>query len=83
MFQAQCDAQMDTLTSEQASRLVSQLGLGQIYTVLQGNPQKPLSSQTPVMDALNISSFVVSLPRVSYFLIILQPLKYIFLFLFS
>lgn len=36
-LQAQCDAQIDALTSEQASSLVANLNLGQIYTVLQSN----------------------------------------------
>lgn len=34
-LQAQCDAQIDTLTSEQASSLVANLNLGPIYTLLQ------------------------------------------------
>ncbi|ETN67849.1 component of oligomeric golgi family complex [Anopheles darlingi] len=36
-LRAQSDAQIDTLTSEQASSLVANLNLGPIYTVLQGN----------------------------------------------
>lgn len=36
-LQAQCDAQIDTLTSEQASSLVSNLNLGPIYTLLQSS----------------------------------------------
>lgn len=34
-LQAQCDAQIDTLTSEQASSLVANLNLSPIYTLLQ------------------------------------------------
>lgn len=36
-LQAQSDAQLDTLTSEQASSLVANLNLGPIYTVLQSS----------------------------------------------
>lgn len=36
-LQAQCDAQIDTLTSEQASSLVANLNLGPIYTILQSS----------------------------------------------
>lgn len=36
-LQAQCDAQIDTLTSEQASSLVANLNLGPIYTLLQSS----------------------------------------------
>lgn len=58
-LQAQCDAQMDTLTSEQASTLVAHLSLGPIYTILQGHHSKPLSS-IPAMNPSNISTFAVS-----------------------
>lgn len=57
--QAQCDAQIDTLTSEQASALVGHLNLGPIYTVLQGNPLKPLS-KLPAMDATKLTGVSVS-----------------------
>lgn len=39
-LQAQSEAQMDTLTSEQASSLVANLNLGPIYTILQNNQNK-------------------------------------------
>jgi len=39
-LQAQSDAQIDTLTSEQASSLVANLNLGPIYTILQSNSAK-------------------------------------------
>nr|XP_012220146.1 PREDICTED: conserved oligomeric Golgi complex subunit 6 [Linepithema humile] len=55
-LQAQSDAQIDTLTSEQASSLVAHLNLGSIYTILQGREQGPLSS-IPGMDALSIKEF--------------------------
>lgn len=59
VFQAQSDAQIDTLTSEQASSLVAHLNLGSIYTILQGHEQGPLSS-VPGMDALSVKEFTVS-----------------------
>ncbi|KYN04213.1 PREDICTED: conserved oligomeric Golgi complex subunit 6 [Cyphomyrmex costatus] len=55
-LQAQSDAQIDTLTSEQASSLVAHLNLGSIYTILQGRDQGPLSS-IPGMDALSVKEF--------------------------
>lgn len=39
-LQAQSDAQIDTLTSEQASSLVANLNLGPIYTILQSSTTK-------------------------------------------
>ncbi|BFG06287.1 conserved oligomeric Golgi complex subunit 6 [Drosophila madeirensis] len=39
-LQGQSDAQLDTLTSEQASSLVANLNLGPIYTILQSNQSK-------------------------------------------
>ncbi|KAL1513781.1 hypothetical protein ABEB36_003145 [Hypothenemus hampei] len=42
-LQAQSDAQIDTLTSEQASSLVANLSLGPIYTILQDHSHGPLS----------------------------------------
>lgn len=50
---------MDTLTSEQASSLVAHLGLGAIYTALQGAPQKPYS-RLPTFDSGHISAIAVS-----------------------
>lgn len=58
IFQAQSDAQIDTLTSEQASSLVAHLNLGSIYTILQGHEQGPLSS-IPGMDPLSVKEFTV------------------------
>lgn len=55
-LQAQSDAQIDTLTSEQASSLVANLNLGPIYTILQGRDQGPLSS-IPGMDPLSVKEF--------------------------
>ncbi|OXU30760.1 hypothetical protein TSAR_013226 [Trichomalopsis sarcophagae] len=55
-LQAQSDAQIDTLTSEQASSLVAHLNLGPIYTILQSHYQGPLSS-IPGMDPLSIKEF--------------------------
>ncbi|XP_060811125.1 conserved oligomeric Golgi complex subunit 6 [Bombus pascuorum] len=55
-LQAQSDAQIDTLTSEQASSLVAHLNLGPIYTILQGHEQGPLSS-IPGMDPLSVKEF--------------------------
>ena len=58
VFKAQSDAQIDTLTSEQASSLVAHLNLGPIYTILQGKDRGPLSS-IPGMDPLSIKEFTV------------------------
>ncbi|XP_015521577.1 conserved oligomeric Golgi complex subunit 6 [Neodiprion lecontei] len=55
-LQAQADAQLDTLTSEQASSLVANLNLGPIYTILQGREQGPLSL-IPGMDPLSVKEF--------------------------
>lgn len=51
-LQAQCDAQIDTLTSEYASSLVANLNLGTIYTVLQSNSSK--------IDINHLKVFMVS-----------------------
>ena len=51
-LRAQSDAQIDTLTSEQASSLVANLNLGPIYTVLQGNASQ--------IDQRHLQTFVVS-----------------------
>lgn len=57
-LQAQSDAQLDTLTSEQASSLVANLSLGPIYTILQDNSHGPLSG-VPGMEPSNIRNFAV------------------------
>lgn len=59
-LQAQSDAQIDTLTSEQASSLVANLSLGPIYTILQDQSHGPLSS-IPGMEPSNLKKFLVSL----------------------
>ncbi|KAJ1525454.1 hypothetical protein ONE63_010265 [Megalurothrips usitatus] len=59
-LQAQTDAQLDTLTSEQASSLVANLNLGPIYTILQETSRGPLSS-IPGMDAASLKHFLVKL----------------------
>lgn len=51
-LQAQSDAQIDTLTSEQASSLVANLNLGPIYTLLQ--------SPSTNIDVTNLNAFMVS-----------------------
>lgn len=58
-LQAQSDAQIDTLTSEQASSLVANLSLGPIYTILQDSSHGPLS-QIPGMEPSNLRLFLVS-----------------------
>ncbi|KFM60114.1 Conserved oligomeric Golgi complex subunit 6, partial [Stegodyphus mimosarum] len=62
MLQAQIDAHLDTLVSEQASTVVGQLGLGALYTSLQDFQPKhgPLSS-LPGCDALAIQAAVKKL----------------------
>jgi len=50
---------MDTLTSGQASSLVAHLGLGAIYTTLQGEAQKPLS-RLPAFETQLITTIHVS-----------------------
>lgn len=50
-LQGQSDAQIDTLTSEQASSLVANLSLGPIYTLLQ--------SPTPNIDVNTLTAFMV------------------------
>uniref|UniRef100_A0A8W7P5C6 Conserved oligomeric Golgi complex subunit 6 n=1 Tax=Anopheles coluzzii TaxID=1518534 RepID=A0A8W7P5C6_ANOCL len=54
-LRAQSDAQIDTLTSEQASSLVANLNLGPIYTVLQGNASQ--------IDQRHLQTFVVKLEQ--------------------
>lgn len=58
-LQAQSDAQIDTLTSEQASSLVANLSLGPIYTILQDHSQGPLSF-IPGMEPSNLKKILVS-----------------------
>lgn len=56
-LQAQSEAQIDTLTSEQASYLVANLNLGPIYTILQEKASGPLSS-IPGMDTSSLKTFL-------------------------
>lgn len=57
-LQAQSDAQIDTLTSEQASNLVANLNLGPIYTILQDSSHGALSG-IPGMEPSNLKNFLV------------------------
>ncbi|KAB0796642.1 hypothetical protein PPYR_10703 [Photinus pyralis] len=59
-LQAQSDAQLDTLTSEQASSLVANLNLGPIYTILQDHAHAPLSG-IPGMEPGNLRNFLSKL----------------------
>ncbi|XP_068085957.1 conserved oligomeric Golgi complex subunit 6 [Anabrus simplex] len=59
-IQAQSDAQLDTLASEQASSLVANLNLGAIYTILQEHERGSLSS-VPGMEPENVKKFVTKL----------------------
>lgn len=59
-LQAQMDAHLDTLVSEQASTIVGQLGLGALYNTLQEPCQGPLSS-LPGCDALAVQAAVKKL----------------------
>ncbi|CAK1549992.1 unnamed protein product [Leptosia nina] len=56
-LQAQSEAQIDTLTSEQASFLVANLIMGPIYTILQDKVNGPLSA-IPGMDPASLKSFL-------------------------
>lgn len=56
-LQAQSEAQVDTLTSEQASFLVANLNLGPIYTILQEKISGPLSA-IPGMDTATLKTFL-------------------------
>lgn len=56
-LQAQSEAQIDTLTSEQASYLVANLNLGPIYTILQEKINGPLSA-IPGMDTSTLKTFL-------------------------
>jgi hypothetical protein len=57
-LKAQSDAQLDTLTSEQASSLVANLNLGSIYTLLQEQGKGALSS-IPGMEPTGLKNFLV------------------------
>lgn len=59
-LQGMSDAQLDTLTSEQASSLVANLNLASIYTILQDQKSEPLSN-VPGMEPIQLKKFVVSL----------------------
>ncbi|KAK4876961.1 hypothetical protein RN001_009467 [Aquatica leii] len=59
-LQAQSDAQVDTLTSEQASSLVANLNLGPIYTILQDHSHSPLSG-IPGMEPTNLRNILAKL----------------------
>ncbi|XP_021917811.1 conserved oligomeric Golgi complex subunit 6 isoform X2 [Zootermopsis nevadensis] len=59
-LQAQSDAQLDTLTSEQASSLVANLNLGSIYTILQEQGKGALSS-VPGMEPTGLKNFLSKL----------------------
>ncbi|XP_050361559.1 conserved oligomeric Golgi complex subunit 6 [Nymphalis io] len=56
-LQAQSEAQIDTLTSEQASFLVANLNMGPIYTILQEKIDGPLSA-IPGMDTNSLKTFL-------------------------
>lgn len=56
-LQAQSEAQIDTLTSEEASYLVANLNLGPIYTILQEKISGPLSA-IPGMDTATLKTFL-------------------------
>ncbi|XP_047545261.1 conserved oligomeric Golgi complex subunit 6 [Vanessa atalanta] len=56
-LQAQSEAQVDTLTSEQASFLVANLNMGPIYTILQEKIDGPLSA-IPGMDTNSLKTFL-------------------------
>ncbi|XP_063617541.1 conserved oligomeric Golgi complex subunit 6 [Cydia splendana] len=56
-LQAQSEAQIDTLTSEQASFLVANLNLGPIYTILQEKTSGPISA-IPGMDTATLKMFL-------------------------
>lgn len=58
-LQAQADAQIDNLTSEQASSLVARLNIGPIYTILQDARKEPLSV-IPGMEPKILQQFFVS-----------------------
>ncbi|XP_076347341.1 conserved oligomeric Golgi complex subunit 6 [Tachypleus tridentatus] len=62
MLQAQLDAHMDTLVSEQASHIVSHLGMGALYSALQEyQPKQGPLSAFPGCDAFAVQSAVSKL----------------------
>uniref|UniRef100_A0A1I8NN97 Conserved oligomeric Golgi complex subunit 6 n=1 Tax=Stomoxys calcitrans TaxID=35570 RepID=A0A1I8NN97_STOCA len=67
-LQAQSEAQIDTLTSEQASSLVANLQLGPIYTILQTNQSQIESNLLKIfmnkMDAFLQMPDVLLLPQI-------------------
>lgn len=71
-LQAQSEAQMDTLTSEQASSLVANLNLGPIYTILQNNQNKIEANLLKIfmnkMDAFLEMPDVLLLPQIQLLL---------------
>ncbi|XP_055531100.1 conserved oligomeric Golgi complex subunit 6 [Wyeomyia smithii] len=71
-LQAQSDAQLDTLTSEQASSLVANLNLGPIYTVLQSNvsqiEQRHLQLFVSKLDSFLEMPEILLLPQVNLLL---------------
>ncbi|XP_053685467.1 conserved oligomeric Golgi complex subunit 6 [Sabethes cyaneus] len=71
-LQAQSDAQIDTLTSEQASSLVANLNLGPIYTVLQSNvsqiEQRHLQLFMSKLDSFLEMPEILLLPQVNLLL---------------
>uniref|UniRef100_A0A182JAU9 Conserved oligomeric Golgi complex subunit 6 n=1 Tax=Anopheles atroparvus TaxID=41427 RepID=A0A182JAU9_ANOAO len=71
-LRAQSDAQIDTLTSEQASSLVANLNLGPIYTVLQGNSshidQKHLHTFVDKLEQFLQTPEILVLPQVNLLL---------------
>uniref|UniRef100_A0A1Q3F6J5 Conserved oligomeric Golgi complex subunit 6 n=1 Tax=Culex tarsalis TaxID=7177 RepID=A0A1Q3F6J5_CULTA len=68
-LQAQSDAQLDTLTSEQASSLVANLNLGPIYTVLQSSAtqieQRHLQLFMSKLDSFLEMPEILLLPQVN------------------
>lgn len=68
-LQAQSDAQLDTLTSEQASSLVANLNLGPIYTVLQSSAanieQRHLQTFMSKLDSFLEMPEILLLPQVN------------------
>ncbi|KAL9701868.1 hypothetical protein quinque_005309 [Culex quinquefasciatus] len=71
-LQAQSDAQLDTLTSEQASSLVANLNLGPIYTVLQSSAsqieQRHLQLFMSKLDSFLEMPEILLLPQVNLLL---------------
>lgn len=59
-LKAHSDAQLDTMTSEQASSLVASLNLGPVYTILQEQGKGALSS-IPGMEPAGLKNFLVSI----------------------